>query len=316
RRVIIEQERRKQQQEALKRLSLGDVAEGTITNITDYGLFVDLDGITGLVHISNISWTPIRQHPSKIYSVDDRISVKVLEIDKEGRKVSLGIKQLVPNPWDTLEQQYPRGTVIEGRVKKVTDFGIFVGIVEGINGLVHVSDMSWTQTVKPQEHYKKGQTVQAKILDIDRENQRVNLGIKQLHPNPWQELPDKYPQGTRVEGRIVNVTDFGLFVEIEPGVQGLVHVSELPLQKGENPLETYEPGSEIRARVLEVLPEDRRIRLSAKEDKQAHQPSVQKKEKNGASSGAQNEGQKQDTVLGRLLREKMEDGSEGEKKEE
>ncbi|MGM0787972.1 MAG: S1 RNA-binding domain-containing protein [Thermodesulfobacteriota bacterium] len=303
RRALIEQERKKQQEEALSRLSVGDVAEGTITNITDYGLFVDLDGITGLVHVSNISWTPVRQHPSKMYSPGDRIQVKVLEIDSESRKVSLGIKQLTPNPWDTLEQNYPRGAVIEGKVKKVTDFGIFVGIVEGINGLVHVSDMSWTQTVKPSEHYRKGQSVQAVILDIDRQNQRVNLGIKQLSPNPWDELPSKYPRGTPVSGRIVSIADFGLFVQIEEGIQGLVHVSELPGAKDQNPLENFEPGRQVEATVLEVLPSEKKIRLSMKEeDRPEKQTSGASAEQDGGAGGS-------DTYLGRLLREKMEDSS-------
>ncbi|MFW6053076.1 MAG: S1 RNA-binding domain-containing protein [Desulfosalsimonas sp.] len=311
RRVLIEQERKKQQEEALKRLNLGDVTEGTITNITDYGLFVDLDGITGLVHVSNISWTPVRQHPSKLYSTGDRIRVKVLDIDSESRKVSLGIKQLTPNPWDTLEEHYPRGAVIEGKVKKVTDFGIFVGIVEGINGLVHVSDMSWTQTVKPSEHYRKGQIVQAVILDIDRQNQRVNLGIKQLYQNPWEELPRKYPPGIRVSGTIVSIADFGLFMEIEEGIQGLVHVSELPGAKDENPLENFEPGMHAEAVVLEVLPSEKKIRLSMKEE---DRPQKQKPGPSTEQGGG--EGGGSDTYLGRLLREKMEDSSQEDEKED
>ncbi|MFW6052399.1 MAG: 30S ribosomal protein S1 [Desulfosalsimonas sp.] len=319
RRVVIEQEYRKQQEEALKRLSVGDVVEGTITNITDYGLFVDLDGITGLVHISNISWTPLRQHPSKIYSTGERIQVKVLEIDRENRKVSLGIKQLTPNPWDTLEELYPKGAVIEGKIKKVTDFGIFVGIVEGINGLVHASDLSWTQSVKPSEHYRKGQSVQVKILDIDRENQKVNLGIKQLYQNPWEKLPNKYPPGVSVSGKIINITDFGLFVEIEEGVQGLVHVSELPAAKGENPLEKYEPGQEVEARVLEVLPEEKKIRLSMKQKDKQDKKQRQKPESSGKDedgSGQQGQGSGSDTDLSRLLKEKMEDTKKDKAKQD
>lgn len=312
RRVLIEQERRKKQEEALEQLKVGDVVEGTITNITDYGLFVDLEGITGLVHVSNIAWTPVRQHPSKMYSVDDKVSVKVLEIDAENRKVSLGIKQLTPNPWDTLEQQYPKGAVIEGKVKKVTDFGIFVGIVEGVNGLVHASDMAWTHTVKPTERYRKGQTVRAKILDMDRENQRVNLGIKQLYPNPWEELSSKYPQGTTVSGIIASIADFGLFVELEEGIQGLVHVSELPAAKGKNPLEDYEIGQEVQARVLEVLTDEKKIRLSMKEIREDQQESEHagKSEKAEGSAQEEHQGSTSDTAIGRLLKEKMEDHRE------
>lgn len=299
RRVLVEAQRRKDQEEALERLKTGEIVEGTVTNITDYGLFVDLDGITGLVHVSNISWTPVRQHPSKIYEVEETISVKILEIDAEGRKVSLGIKQLTPNPWDTLEQHYPKGTVIEGKIKKVTDFGIFVGIVEGINGLVHASDISWTQTVKPSEHYRKGETVQAKILDVDRQGQRVNLGIKQLAGNPWEELPGKYPTGTRVSGKIVNIADFGLFVEIEEGIQGLVHLSELPLSQGESPMEDFQTGQDIEARVIEVLPAERKIRLTLREEKPAKGRSSQKSSQTDSES-AQGD-------LGRLLQEKFDD---------
>jgi small subunit ribosomal protein S1 len=300
RRVLLEQKRKKDQEEALQRLHTGDVVEGTITNITDYGLFVDLGGITGLVHVSNISWTPVRQHPSKIYELGENISVKILEIDKEGRKVSLGIKQLTPNPWDTLEENYPKGTVIEGKVKKVTDFGIFVGIVDGINGLVHASDISWTQTIKPSEHYRKGQTVQAKILDVDRDSQRVNLGIKQLEANPWEELPKKYPPGTRITGQIVNIADFGLFVEIEEGIQGLVHLSELPPAQGENPLQEFKANQEVEARVIEVLPAEKKIRLTLRQEKQA-------KGKASRTTSTESTDESNQTDLGRLLKEKFED---------
>jgi small subunit ribosomal protein S1 len=179
--------------------------------------------------------------------------------------VTLGVKQLLENPWDTLHERFPVGSVIEGQIRKVTDFGIFVAIEEGINGLVHLSDMSWDQEIKkPSKHYKKGETVQAKILDIDRENQRVRLGIKQLSPDPWQQLSQAYLPGTRVSGKVINVTNFGLFVEIEEGVQGLVHVSEIPAEKGKNPLDGFVSGQTIQARVIEVLPEEKKIRLTLK----------------------------------------------------
>jgi small subunit ribosomal protein S1 len=299
RRVLVEAQRQKEQEQALHRLNSGEVVEGTITNITDYGLFVDLGGITGLVHVSNLSWTPVRQHPSKMYEVGETVSVKVLDIDTEGRKVSLGIKQLTPYPCDTLEEQYPKGTVIEGKIKKVTDFGIFVGILEGINGMVHASDISWIQPVKPAEHFRKGQTVQAKILDIDRQNQRVNLGIKHLSPNPWEELPQKYAPGTRVRGKVVNVAEFGLFVEIEEGIQGLVHLSELPHGQGESPLEDFEVGQEVEARVIEVLPEEHKVRLTLRDEKPDRGKGAKKSDQAGAELG--------ETDLGRLLKEKFED---------
>ncbi len=319
RRVLIEARRRQQQEEALQRLQVDDVVTGSITNITDYGLFVDLGGVTGLVHVSNLSWIPVRQHPSKIYSVGDEVSVKVLDIDTESRKVSLGIKQLAPNPWDTLEQQYPKGAVIEGKVKKVTDFGIFVGILEGINGLVHVSDMSWTQTVKPSDYYHKGQNVQAKILEIDREKERVNLGIKQLYPNPWDELPGKYPAGTPVDGKIINIADFGIFVEIDEGIQGLVHVSELPPGEGGNPLSEFNVGQEVRARVLEVLPGEKKIRLSMKSGtaEKSKSKTAQKTGKSQTAGSADSPGAGgADTAFGQLLREKIQDQDNGEQGED
>jgi small subunit ribosomal protein S1 len=264
RRVLLEEERQRKKEAALKRLHVGDVISGTINNITDYGLFVDLDGIVGLVHVSNLSWTPMK-HPAKYYQPGERVDVKILDIDEKEQKVTLGVKQLLENPWDTLHERFPVGSVIEGQIRKVTDFGIFVAIEEGINGLVHLSDMSWDQEIKkPSKHYKKGETVQAKILDIDRENQRVRLGIKQLSPDPWQQLSQAYLPGTWVSGKVINVTNFGLFVEIEEGVQGLVHVSEIPAEKGKNPLDGFVSGQTIQARVIEVLPEEKKIRLTLK----------------------------------------------------
>lgn len=266
RRALLEEAYQREREAAFKRIQKGDVLEGTINNITDYGLFVDLDGIVGLVHVSNMSWTPM-QHPAKLYEAGDKVTVKVLEVDEKTMKITLGMKQLATNPWDTLHERYPVGSVIEGRVKKVTDFGIFVAIEEGINGLVHVSDMSWTEEIKtPSGHYRKGDTVQVKILDIDRENQRVRLGIKQLSPNPWEQVAQSYLPGTEVSGKVINITNFGVFVEIEEGVQGLVHVSEIPAKKGENPLDGFAVGESIEARVIEVLPEEKKIRLTLKQE--------------------------------------------------
>ncbi|HMA84490.1 MAG TPA: S1 RNA-binding domain-containing protein [Desulfosalsimonadaceae bacterium] len=264
RRALLEAAYQREKEAAIKRIHKGDVLEGTINNITDYGLFVDLGGIVGLAHVSNLSWTPPK-HPAKLYEAGEQVSVKVLDVDEDSMKVTLGIKQLMPNPWDTLHERYPVGSVIEGKVKKVTDFGVFVAIEEGINGLVHVSDISWTEEIKsPAQHYKRGDTVTVKILDIDRENQRVRLGIKQLYPHPWEEVARNYLPGTPVTGEIINITSFGLFTEIEEGVQGLVHISEIPAKKGENPLDWFEEGQTIEARVIEVLPEEKKIRLTLK----------------------------------------------------
>jgi len=264
RRALLEAAHQREKEEAIKHIHKGDVLEGTINNITDYGLFVDLGGVVGLMHVSNMSWTPTK-HPAKLYEPGEQVTVKVMDVDASAMKVTLGMKQLMPNPWDTLHERYPVGSVIEGKVKKVTDFGIFVAIEEGINGLVHVSDISWTEDIKsPAKHYKRSDMVTAKILDIDRENQRVRLGIKQLSPHPWEEVARNYLPGARVTGKIINITSFGLFTEIEEGVQGLVHVSEIPAKKGENPLEPFEVGQPIEARVIEVLPEEKKIRLTLK----------------------------------------------------
>jgi small subunit ribosomal protein S1 len=271
RRVLVEEEQQRRKEEALERLRVGDVVEGTINNITDYGLFVDLGGIVGLVHVSNLSWTPMK-HPSKYYEPGESLDVKILDIDKKEQKVTLGVKQLKENPWDSLHERFPVGSVIEGQIRKVTDFGIFVVIEEGINGLVHVSDMSWNQDIKkPSEYYRKGETVQAKILDIDRENQRVRLGIKQLTPNPWEQLAKKYLPGMNVTGQVINITSFGVFLEIEEGVQGLVHVSEIPAEKGKNPLDGFVSGQEVEARVIEVLPEEKKIRLTLRPEAKTEQ---------------------------------------------
>jgi len=280
RRALMEEQQQRARQEALSRLQVGEVVEGTINNITDYGLFVDLDGVVGLVHVSNLSWTQMK-HPSKYYDIGDRIQVKILEIDEKSQKVTLGVKQLMENPWETLHERFPVGSVIEGQVRKVTDFGIFLAIEEGINGLVHISDLSWNQEVKkPSRHYKKGDVVQARILDIDKANQRVRLGVKQLQPHPWEELARTYPPGTPVSGKVINVANFGVFVEIEEGVQGLVHVSEIPAEKGANPLEGFEMGQTVEARVLEVQPEEKKIRLTLKpepKDKSALGEALQEK---------------------------------------
>lgn len=381
RRVLIEEERRLLAEQTLSNIKEGDVVAGTVKNITDYGLFVDIGGINGLVHISNISWGPVR-HPSEFFSVDDKVEVKVLDIDAENKKISLGIKQLAPdpwenieekyqpgsrvtgrvismknygafvaieegivglisvadlswtqkvrhpnqilkigdeieclvisidknkrqmslglkqlesNPWDTIHETYPEGTVIEGIIKQITDFGIFVGITEEIDGLVHVSDLPQGHK-KIEDHYQKGQPIQAKILEIDRKHERVKLGIKQLAPDPWTVLPEKYPTGTLVSGKIANIADFGIFVEIEPGIQGLVHISEIPHENGEAVLEKFKTGDQVEARVLEVKPDQKKIRLTMKHDTYEKLPEPK------AEEGT--------TGFGSLLKEKIEQQQE------
>lgn len=243
---------------------VGTKALGRVVSLKDYGAFVEIEeGVEGLIHVSEMSWTKKIRHPSQVVNVDDNVEVVVLKIDSDKKRISLGMKQLEPNPWDVVAEKFPVGTIIEGTIKNITDFGVFIGIYEGIDGLVHISDMSWTKRVKhPSELYKKGQEVQAVVLGIDKDEERLSLGIKQLHPDPWEEIPAKYGRGTRVTGKVTSVAEFGVFVEVEEGVEGLVHVSELPGEKGDNPLSQFQMGDEIQAKVINVFPEEKRIGLS------------------------------------------------------
>ncbi|MFL5422110.1 MAG: 30S ribosomal protein S1, partial [Myxococcales bacterium] len=225
----------------------GTRVQGKVVSLTDYGAFIEMEpGVEGLVHISEMSWTKRVKHPSKVMAIGDQVNAVVLDVDAKAKRISLGMKQIEPNPWTLLEEQYPIGSVIRGQVRNVTDFGIFVGVQEGIDGLVHVSDISWTQRIKhPGDLYKKGDEVEAVVLNIDVENERFSLGVKQLHPDPWTELPTKYPIGSRVKGNVTKVADFGAFVEIEPGIEGLVHVSELRDERVENPRDVVKEGDEL-----------------------------------------------------------------------
>src|SRR2546426_931032 len=244
----------------------GTRVTGKVVSLTDYGAFIEMEpGVEGLVHISEMSWTKRVKHPSKVMAIGDQVNAVVLDVDAKAKRISLGMKQIEPNPWTLLEEQYPIGSVIRGQVRNVTDFGIFVGVQEGIDGLVHVSDISWTQRIKhPGDLYKKGDEVEAVVLNIDVENERFSLGIKQLHPDPWTELPTKYPIGSRVKGKVTKVADFGAFVEIEPGIEGLVHVSELRDERVENPRDVVKEGDELDVKVIDMDPHERKVALSVK----------------------------------------------------
>ncbi|NLZ18380.1 MAG: 30S ribosomal protein S1 [Desulfobulbaceae bacterium] len=239
---------------------------GKVVSITDYGAFVELEeGVEGLVHISEMSWSKKPKHPSKIVGVGDAIEVQVLKVEADTKRISLGMKQLLPNPWDVVEESYPVGAIIEGKIKNITDFGIFIGIEEGIDGLIHVSDLSWTERIKhPSEKYAKGETIQAVVLKIDKENERFSLGVKQLEPDPWQAAVTNYPIGSTVEGSITNVTDFGIFVQLEEGIEGLVHVSEISKDKVKTPVDMFKVGDNLQAMVINVSADDRKIGLSIK----------------------------------------------------
>jgi small subunit ribosomal protein S1 len=254
-------------EKAGEKYAVGARVKGKVTSITDYGSFVQLEeGVEGLVHVSEMSWTKKVRHPSKILSVGDEVEVMVLEVDLEHKRISLGLKQTSANPWDTIGERYPVGTKIQGRIKNITEFGIFIGIDEGIDGLVHISDMSWTQHLKhPSELFKKGQEVQAIVLNIDKENQRFSLGMKQLNRNPWDEIHHRYRVGQMVKGKITNITKFGAFVELEAGIEGLVHISELSHKRVDKASEVVNAGDEIQAVVINVDPKKHKIGLSLKD---------------------------------------------------
>jgi small subunit ribosomal protein S1 len=249
-----------------KRYPVNQKVTGQVVNLTDYGAFVEIEeGVEGLIHISEMSWTKKIKHPSQIVSIGDTIEAMVLNLDTENRRVSLGMKQVKPNPWDLIGEKYPVGTIIEGRIKNITDFGLFIGIDEDIDGLVHISDISWTQKIKhPSELYKKGDEVQAKVLSIDKENERFSLGIKQLTQDPWEEIPEKYKVGTKITGKVTNITDFGIFVELEEGIEGLIHSSEISKGKSKTSLGKFQIDDVIQSLVVNVSREEKKIGLSIK----------------------------------------------------
>ncbi|MBI5193379.1 MAG: 30S ribosomal protein S1 [Nitrospirae bacterium] len=241
---------------------------GKIVSITDYGAFVLIEeGVEGLIHISDMSWSGEVKHPSRVVSVGETVTAAVLNIDKQNRKISLGLKQIEPNPWEVIETRYQPGTIIEGKVRNLTEFGAFVGLEDGIDGLIHVSDMSWLKHVKhPSEILKKGQKVQAIVLKVDKEKQRISLGMKQVASDPWsKEIPEKYPVGSSAKGKIVRITDFGIFVELEEGVEGLIHVSESGVEPPVRAEDVMNMGEEVTAKVVKIDTADKKIALSIKE---------------------------------------------------
>jgi small subunit ribosomal protein S1 len=245
---------------------VGTRVKGKVVSLTDYGAFIELEqGVEGLVHVSEMSWTKRVKHPSKLVNVADQVEAVVLDIDPKAKRISLGMKQIEANPWTLLEDKYPIGSVIRGEVRNVTDFGVFVGVEEGIDGLVHVSDVSWTERVKhPGEKFKKGDVVEAVVLNIDVENERFSLGIKQIQPDPWTTLAERHPVGSRVKGKVTKVTDFGAFVEIEPGIEGLVHVSEMKDERVENPRDVVKETDEVDVKVIDMDTQERKVALSMK----------------------------------------------------
>jgi len=247
----------------------GTVVRGKVVSLKDYGAFIELEeGIEGLVHISEMSWTRRVKHPSKVVAVGDMVEAVVLDVDAKQNRISLGMKQLEPNPYEQLTEKYPPGTVVKGKVRNIADFGVFVEIEEGIDGLVHISDMSWTQRVKhPSELFQKGDEVEAVLLNIDAgdgDKPKISLGIKQLVPDPWDRIPYDYPPGKVIDGKVLKVLDFGAFVELEKGVEGLVHVSEISEDHVEDPRTVLQPGQEVKVQVLHADQAERKIGLSIK----------------------------------------------------
>jgi len=251
---------------AAERYPIGMRIRGKVVSITDYGAFVELEkGVEGLIHVSEMSWTKRVTHPSKVLEMGAEVEVQVLDVDPGNRRISLGLKQVAPNPWELVRVNHPTGSRISGKVKSITDFGIFVGVDDGIDGLVHISDLHWTKKVKhPSEVYKKGDEIEAVVLGVDVENERISLGVKQLENDPWAVLPERFPIGSKVKGPITSVTDFGVFVEIEDGIEGLVHVSQISSERVEKPSQLFNVGDELEAEVTNIDAREKKIGLSVR----------------------------------------------------
>jgi small subunit ribosomal protein S1 len=266
RRAVVEEEYSAEREQLLKNLEEGAVLKGVVKNLTDYGAFVDLGGIDGLLHITDMAWKRVK-HPSEVVSVGQELEVKVLKFDRERNRVSLGLKQLGADPWEDLARRYPPGTRLFGRVTNIADYGCFVEIEEGVEGLVHVSEMDWTnKNVNPHKVVQIGDEVEVMVLDIDEDRRRISLGLKQCKPNPWAEFAENFNKGDRVSGQIKSITDFGVFIGLSGGIDGLVHLSDLSWDvPGEEAVRNYKKGEELEAVVLAIDPERERISLGVKQ---------------------------------------------------
>ncbi|MCZ7619123.1 MAG: 30S ribosomal protein S1 [Myxococcota bacterium] len=266
RRALLEKERERQRRDTLQTLEVGQIVDGVIKNLTDYGAFIDLGGIDGLLHVTDMSWGRVN-HPSDLFQVGDQLKVKVLKFDPETERVSLGLKQIQPDPWVDAAHKYPIGKRIQGKVVSLTDYGAFLELEPGIEGLVHVSEMSWTKRVKhPSKVVSVGDAVDSIVLDIDEGNRKISLGMKQIEPNPWSLIEEKYPVATRVRGTVRNITNFGIFVGLEEGIDGLVHVSDISwTEQIKHPGEKFEKGDEVEAVVLKIDKENEKFSLGIKQ---------------------------------------------------
>jgi small subunit ribosomal protein S1 len=283
------------------RYPIGKRLQGKVVSLTDYGAFLELEpGVEGLIHVSEMSWTKRVKHPSKVVSIGDLVEAVVLDVDEGNRKISLGMKQTEPNPWSVIEERYPVNTRVRGQVRNITNFGIFVGLEEGIDGLVHVSDISWTEQIKhPSEKFKKGDEVEAVVLKIDKENEKFSLGIKQLTPNPWDDIQRKYAPGTEVTAPVTSVADFGAFVKLEEGIEGLIYTSELSAERVEKPADVVKEGDVVKALVTRVDPAEQKISLSIR-------AVTDKEQRQALRELAAQQSSSQKSTLGDLLREKLE----------
>ena len=287
------------------RYPIGRRIEGKVVSLAEYGAFIELEpGIEGLIHVSEISWTKRTKHPSKVVSVGDVVESVVLDVSERDRKISLGMKQIEPNPWSVIEEKYPINTRVSGTIRNITNFGVFVGLEEGIDGLVHVSDISWTDQIKhPGEKFKKGETVEAVVLKIDRENEKFSLGIKQLEQNPWDEILKRYPVGSEVTAEVTSMADFGAFVRLEEGIEGLIYSSELSTERVENPADVVKEGESVTAIVTKVDPTEQKISLSIK-------ALTDREQRDALTKLAAQQAQSQTTTLGDLLAEKLAEKAE------
>jgi small subunit ribosomal protein S1 len=265
-RVLIEEGMKEQRAQILGNLVKGQILEGTVKNITDFGVFIDLGGVDGLLHINDLSWGRVN-HPSEVVSLDQKIKVQVLDFNEEKDRISLGLKQLLPHPWEKVKDKYKEGDVVKGKVVNISDYGTFIELEKGVEGLIHISEMSWTQHIKhPSKLVSLGEIIEAKILNIDHEGRKISLGLKQLEPDPWTGIEAKYPVGSRQKGTVRNLTNFGAFVELEEGVDGLIHISDLSwTKKVRHPGEVVKKGEEVEVVVLNIDKDNRRISLGYKQ---------------------------------------------------
>jgi small subunit ribosomal protein S1 len=286
--------------DASMRYPIGKRVEGRVVSLADYGAFIELEpGVEGLIHVSEVSWTKRIKHPSKVVSVGDMVEAVVLDVEERDRKISLGMKQIEPNPWSVIEEKYPVGTKVSGEIRNITNFGIFVGLEEGIDGLVHVSDISWTEQIKhPGEKFKKGETCEAIVLKIDKENEKFSLGIKQLEQNPWDEILKKYPVGSEITGSVSSLADFGAFVKLEEGIEGLIYNSELSSERVENPSEVVQVGNDVTALITKVDPLEQKISLSIR-------ALTDREQRDALKKLASQQAASQTMTLGDLLAEKL-----------